>query len=152
MTQPEGATRPATSRECHGNDAFCSRCSPRNPDRLRLAPRPKPEALRETLDRQQAVAEAAMEGREWVMTLGAGGYPQSVLTLGNVTLVAECYEGPEHPPVLATFISTFDPPTVMALLADAAALARVRRYRTNCAIMRMEPSTEGLRKALEGES
>jgi hypothetical protein len=63
----------------------------------------------------RAVAEAADKGgRPWEWT---GGYPQHVIRQGDAVLVAETYEGPDFPSTIAEFIATFDPPTVLAMLA-----------------------------------
>jgi hypothetical protein len=48
-----------------------------------------------------------------------GGYPQQVIRVGDVALICECYDEPDHPSVTAEYIATFDPPTVRALLAAA---------------------------------
>jgi hypothetical protein len=67
------------------------------------------------LDHLRAVAEAADEnGREWEWQ---GGYPQRITRVGDVVIVADCFESPDHPSRFAEFIATFDPPTVLALLA-----------------------------------
>jgi hypothetical protein len=67
------------------------------------------------------VASAADDdGREWTWKAsereGSGGYPQQVLRVGDVVLVAECYESPDFPSRFAEFIAAFDPPTALALL------------------------------------
>jgi hypothetical protein len=73
------------------------------------------------LDALKAVAEAANGNdgvsRPWTWR---GGYPQSIFRDGDAVLVADCFEGPDHPSVFAEFIATFDPPTVLALIAAAA--------------------------------
>lgn len=62
-----------------------------------------------------AVAKAAdEEGRPWEWQ---GGYPQRVLRVGDVAIVADVFESPDAPSRFAEFISTFDPPTVISLLA-----------------------------------
>lgn len=62
----------------------------------------------------RTVAEAAnADGRPWVWE---GGYPQRVLREGDVVIVADCSEDPDHPSRFAEFIATFDPPTVLWLL------------------------------------
>jgi hypothetical protein len=70
------------------------------------------------LDHLLTVARAtATNGqvREWFWQ---GGYPQQVLSLGDVTLIAECYENPDMPSTMAEFIATFDPRTVEALIMN----------------------------------
>lgn len=60
------------------------------------------------------VAEAADDERrpwEW-----QGGYPQRVSREGDVVVVADCFEDPDHPSRFAEFIATFDPPMVLWLL------------------------------------
>lgn len=67
----------------------------------------------------RAVAEA-VPARRWEWSgRGANGYPQQVIGQGDASLVAECYESPDHPSAFAEFIATFDPPTVLALLEMA---------------------------------
>ena len=71
-------------------------------------------------DALRAVAVAADNGgRSWEWK---GGYPQQVIRIGDVMLVAETYEGPDFPSTIAEFIATFDPPTVLALLDEVARL------------------------------
>jgi hypothetical protein len=74
------------------------------------------------------VAEAAdADGREWEWS---GGYPQTVTRIGDAVLIANTFEGPDWPSTIAEFIATFDPPTVLALLAERDALVVERdRYR-----------------------
>lgn len=73
------------------------------------------------LDHLEGVALMADHGgRPWVLRLEQPkGYPQTVLRQGDVVLVAECYEGPQYPPIFGDFITTFDPPTVLRLIAMA---------------------------------
>lgn len=52
-------------------------------------------------------------GRPW---LWKGGYPQTILREGDVTLVAETFTDPDHTADFAEFIAAFDPPTVLRLL------------------------------------
>lgn len=72
-------------------------------------------------DIEGAALRADHEGRRWVMDLPTKGYPQRVLRQGDVVLVAECYEGPQFPPVFADHIIRSDPATVLRLVADLAA-------------------------------
>lgn len=66
------------------------------------------------LDELRRVASAADDlARPWTWE---GGYPQTVLRVGDVILVAQCFEEPDRPSVFAEFIATFDPPTVLQLL------------------------------------
>ena len=77
------------------------------------------------LDHLFAVAQAADEGgRPWEWQ---GGYPQSVLRVGDVVVVADVFESPDAPSRFADFIATFDPPTVLSLLALAARLEAAER-------------------------
>jgi hypothetical protein len=63
------------------------------------------------------VAEAAdADGRPWEW---GGAYPQRILRVGDVAIVAEAFEDPDSPSRFADYIATFDPPTVLALLAAA---------------------------------
>jgi len=62
------------------------------------------------------------DGRRWFVRSGLQGYPQSVLGVGNVAVIAECYDGPQDPPVHAPFIAAVSPPVVLALLDRLAAL------------------------------
>jgi hypothetical protein len=72
------------------------------------------------MDVLRSIAEAADHGgRHWSWT---GGYPQQVIRVGDVMLVAETYEGPDFPSTLAEYIAAFDPPTVLALLDEIADL------------------------------
>lgn len=62
----------------------------------------------------RTVAEAAnADGRPW---LWKGVYPQRVLREGDVVIIADCFEDPDHPSRFAEFIATFDPPMVLWLL------------------------------------
>lgn len=62
----------------------------------------------------RATAERAdADGRRW---LWEGGYPQTVLREGDVVLVANTFESPDHPSIFAEYIAIFGPPTVLALL------------------------------------
>jgi hypothetical protein len=59
-------------------------------------------------------------GRPWVWHAseaeGRAGYPQHVLREGDVGLICETYDEPDHPATTPEYIATFDPPTVLALL------------------------------------
>lgn len=69
------------------------------------------------LDHLWIVATAAdANGRPWEWS---GEYPQRVLRIGDVAIVAETFQDPDSPARFADFIATFDPPTVLALLALA---------------------------------
>jgi hypothetical protein len=62
------------------------------------------------------IAEAAdHQGRPWEWE---HAYPQRITRVGDVVLVAECFEDPDSPSRFAEFIATFDPPTVLALLEE----------------------------------
>lgn len=52
-------------------------------------------------------------GRSWEWE---HAYPQRVTRVGDVVLVAECFEDQDSPSRFAEFIATFDPPTVLSLL------------------------------------
>lgn len=72
--------------------------------------------------RLERIALAAdREDRRWAWKAseadGSGGYPQQIMRDGDATLIATCYDAPEYPATKAEFISTFDPPTVLRLLA-----------------------------------
>lgn len=62
-------------------------------------------------------------GRSWFWQASQaatrGGYPQHVLREGDVGLICETYDEPDYPAITPEFIATFDPPTVLALLALA---------------------------------
>lgn len=75
----------------------------------------------ERLGELRRVAEAAdADGREWTWKAsesdGSAGYPQHILRVGDVVLVAQTYDDPDRPATFAEFIAAFDPPTVLALL------------------------------------
>jgi hypothetical protein len=71
-----------------------------------------PEAAR--LEEVERIALAADEGgRPWEWT---GGYPQGVLRVGDVVVVADCFEDPDSPSRFAEHIATADPPTVLWLI------------------------------------
>jgi hypothetical protein len=57
----------------------------------------------------------------WLASQSAerGGYPQQVLREGDVCLICETYDEPDYPAITPEFIATFDPPTVLSLLALA---------------------------------
>lgn len=55
-------------------------------------------------------------GRHWVHHRTEKGYPQRITREGDVVIVAECFEGPQYPPLFTDFITTFDPPTVLRLI------------------------------------
>lgn len=70
----------------------------------------------EQLEHMRRVAEAADDGgRPWFWK---GRYPQSVVREGDVVLIADTFTDPDFPADKAEFISTFDPPTVLAILAE----------------------------------
>lgn len=76
--------------------------------------RPRWHGPEPDLERLREVAEAANDGdRAWTWK---GGYPQNVLRMGDVVLVADCFAEPDHPADFAEHIATFDPPTVLNLL------------------------------------
>lgn len=64
-------------------------------------------SLREIAER----ADHHGNGWEW-----GHSYPQRVTRVGDVTIVAECFEDPDSVSCFARFIAAFDPPTVLALL------------------------------------
>lgn len=67
----------------------------------------------------RAVVEAADPTHSWEWhSVGEHGYPQQVISVGNVNLIAECYEGPDFPSSIAEHIAAFDPPTALALLDE----------------------------------
>lgn len=62
----------------------------------------------------QRVAESANDfDRPWEWE---HAYPQRVTRVGDVALIAECFEDPDSPSRFAEFIATFDPPMVLRLL------------------------------------
>ena len=85
-------------------------------------------AAREAWERIAQAADSG--GRPWdwrggMMAEGSertyAGYPQTVMIVGTGTIIATTYDEQEdEPPPLATFISTFDPPTVLSILATLA--------------------------------
>jgi len=73
----------------------------------------------EELDAVEGAALMADHGgRRWLLRQNAKGYPQTVIRDSDVVLVAECFEGPEYPPVFADHITTSDPATVLRLIAE----------------------------------
>ena len=68
------------------------------------------------------VAEAADNGSPWEWE---HAYPQRVTRVGDVVLIADCFEDPDAPSRFAEFIATFDPPTVLSLLEAREALERI---------------------------
>jgi hypothetical protein len=64
------------------------------------------------------VAQAADNGSPWEWE---HAYPQRVTRIGDVVLVAECFENPDMPSRFAEFIATFDPPVALALVEIAKA-------------------------------
>jgi hypothetical protein len=46
-----------------------------------------------------------------------GGYPQRVVRVGDMVVVADTFESPDRPPRFAEHIAAFDPPTALALLS-----------------------------------
>lgn len=72
------------------------------------------------LDALEALAMAVGDRpRAWEWRgVGDEGYPQQVVSQGNVHLIAECYEGPEHPSTIAEYIAGMDPVTVLELVAE----------------------------------
>jgi hypothetical protein len=86
----------------------------------------------EERERLEGIALAADHGdRPWVWKAseadGSGGYPQQIIRDGDATLVATCYDAPEYPATKAEFIATFDPPTVLRLLASLRATSEGER-------------------------
>ena len=60
----------------------------------------------------------ALSGRSWTWTAGKnGGYPQHVISEGNVLLIAETYDEPDRAAATAAYIAALDPATVRALVA-----------------------------------
>jgi hypothetical protein len=83
----------------------------------------------ETLARLREVAVSANDAdRCWAWEgLGEHGYPQRVTRMGDVVLVAECFEGQvDEPARFAEHIATFDPPMVVALLDELIELRKGR--------------------------
>lgn len=69
------------------------------------------------------VAEAVSDRpREWRWS---GQYPQQIISQGNVVIIAECHESPDHPSRHAEYIATFDPVTILALLDEVGHLRTV---------------------------
>ena len=75
-------------------------------------------AAPDPLDRLREVAEAADNGSPWEWE---HAYPQRITRVGDVILVADCFEDPDSPSRFAEFIATFDPPTALALVEIARA-------------------------------
>lgn len=55
--------------------------------------------------------------REWHYRTGCNGYPQTVYSEGDVCEIAVATNAPERP-IAANYITTFDPPTVLAMLDE----------------------------------
>jgi hypothetical protein len=69
------------------------------------------------LEEIEQVANAAdADGRPWEWE---GGYPQRVLRVGDVVIVADAFEDPDSPSRFAEHIATADPPTVLWLVSLA---------------------------------
>lgn len=73
------------------------------------------ERLAELLRVARAAQHEDGMDRPW---LWKGGYPQTILREGDVTLVAQTFTDPDHVAHFAEFIATFDPPTVLRLLME----------------------------------
>jgi hypothetical protein len=71
------------------------------------------------------VAQAADNGSPWEWE---HAYPQRVTRIGDVVLVAECFENPDMPSRFAEFIATFDPPVALALVEIAKAARAVNEH------------------------
>lgn len=93
------------------------------------------------LDHLEELANAFSEGlapswRRWTWIAGKnGGYPQRVLSVGNVLLVAETYDDPDRGATVAPYLAALDPGTVLALVAE------VRRLRERIAAVSALPPT-----------
>lgn len=90
----------------------------------------------EALDLAAAGAKQSAAGR-WYVHMPDGGYPQQVLD--NAVLIAEGYEGPAHPAVIAPFIASMDPKIAfdIAKLLEAVAnadLADIHAAAVNLAV------------------
>lgn len=87
------------------------------------------ERFREVADLADMASRPEGGSRHWLWHgIGGDAYPQRIIRDGDVVLVAETFEGPGDgpepvPPRFAEHIATFDPPTVLALVEIAAALA-----------------------------
>lgn len=66
----------------------------------------------EALDLAAAGAKCSAAGR-WYVHTSEGGYPQRILD--NAVLIAEAYEGPAGPVVIAPFIASMDPKVAFGL-------------------------------------
>lgn len=74
------------------------------------------EAMRQAAERASSNDEGLGYYRPWAIRTNEKGYPQTILREGDVVLVAECFEGPEHPPVFAEHIVTSHPRAVLDLI------------------------------------
>lgn len=61
------------------------------------------------LMRQRATAAKSSFAGHWYVSTPQGGYPQRIAEDGTVTLVADAFEGPQHPQSIAPFITSMDP-------------------------------------------
>lgn len=61
-------------------------------------------------------------GRRWVAQPSLNpehpGYPQSIVRMGDVVLIATTYDEPTGPLTLAQYIAAVSPPVVLALLDE----------------------------------
>ena len=94
------------------------------------------------------VAEAVGDRpREWRWS---GQYPQQITSQGNVVIIAECYESPDHPSRHAEYIAMMDPPTTLALL-DALDAARAEVERLRIGLDGAHGNADRMRKSLLDE-
>jgi len=72
------------------------------------------------LDALEALAAAVGDRpRVWEWSgRGDEGYPQQVISQGDATLIAECYEGPQHPSTIAAYIAGMNPVTTLELVSE----------------------------------
>lgn len=77
----------------------------------------------------RALADAlpdSLHRRPWTWAAGRiGGYPQHVLSVGNVLIIAETYDEPDAGATTAPYIAALDPATVIALCDKADRLDRL---------------------------
>ena len=69
-------------------------------------------------------AKNSAAGRWYVRTPG-GGYPQSIADNASAVLVADAFEGPQHPQTTAPFIASMDPTFAFKLATLLEAIANL---------------------------
>jgi len=77
------------------------------------------DLVRRAAEKLRTLAEDAPKSASgrWYVRTPQGEYPQTVYDNASAILVAETFEGPQHPQSTAPFIAAMDP-TVALLIAD----------------------------------